>query len=91
MICSDNFRVSFTGTSRSTDMPFSSLTDPADLARAESVLEAAWRELELEIPEEDRQYARLRLSYLVASFALVAQDEADLIARCIDRIRNRTL
>ena len=70
-------------------MPFSSLTDPVDLARAEGALEIAWRELELQVPEHDRERARTRLTYLIASFALVALDEADLVRRSVEKFRSR--
>jgi hypothetical protein len=59
-------------------MPFSSLKDPADLARAATVMETAWAELEAAIPEEKRDAERMRLAYIVAYWAPLALDEDDL-------------
>jgi len=70
-------------------MPFSSLTDPNDLARAQAALEIAWREVEAEMREEDRDECRIRLRYIISSFALVAVDENDLARRAIERFRKR--
>ena len=90
MICSDKlWRLANKEQAGYAAMPFSSLTDPVDLARAEGALEIAWRELEPQIPEHDREHARTRLAYLIASFALVALDEADLVRRAVDQFRNK--
>jgi hypothetical protein len=47
-------------------MPFSSMSDPSDLGRAYSPMEAAWEELKDDIPEARRDAERRRLAYLVA-------------------------
>jgi len=71
-------------------VPFSSLTDPVDLARAQGALEAAWRVLEHAVPEDDRERARTRLAYMVASYLHVAVDEADLAYRAVERFKRPT-
>lgn len=70
-------------------MPLSSLTDPVDLARAQGALDIAWSKLEPEVPEYDREDARTRLAYIVASYAIVAVDEADLVRRALERFRSK--
>ncbi len=70
-------------------MPFSSMHDPVDLSRAHSALETAWAQLEREIASADRERERLRLAYMVASFALAASSEDDLVRRSIERFRER--
>lgn len=62
-------------------MPFSSLTDPADLARAQRALDAAWERIRPLVDEADQQQERARLAYIVAAFALVALNEDDLAER----------
>ena len=59
-------------------MPFSSLTDPTDLARAYASLEAVWSQVKASIPAIDHEKERERIAYLVAGFAPVALDEDDL-------------
>ena len=59
-------------------MPFSSLHDPSDLARAYAAMEAIWTELKDAIPEHRREAERTRLAYLVASLTPLALDEDDL-------------
>ncbi|KRE02294.1 hypothetical protein ASE63_08010 [Bosea sp. Root381] len=59
-------------------MPFSSMSDPSDLARAYAVMDAAWKEVEDSVPEAKREAERLRLAYLIASCAPSALDEDDL-------------
>lgn len=59
-------------------MPFSSLDDPADLARAYAAMEAVWTEIRESIPEPERESERNRIAYLVAGFAPLALDEEDL-------------
>jgi hypothetical protein len=71
-------------------MPFSSLNDPVDIARAQAALETAWNEVKLGIVKGDPERERVRLAYIVASFALVALDEADLVRRTLDRYRRRS-
>ncbi|MGO4405985.1 hypothetical protein AB4Z10_17185 [Bosea sp. RAF48] len=59
-------------------MPFLSLTDPADLARAYAALEAVWDEVKRSIPEPEHERERTRIACLVAGFAPLALDEEDL-------------
>lgn len=59
-------------------MPFSSLSDPADLARAYSVLDSIWEEIKSSIPTMERTKERTRLAYLVLECAPLALDEEDL-------------
>lgn len=59
-------------------MPFSSLSDPSDLARAHAALEAVWNEVKGSIPDADHEKERTRIAYLVAGFAPMALDEDDL-------------
>ncbi|AZO77695.1 MULTISPECIES: hypothetical protein [unclassified Bosea (in: a-proteobacteria)] len=72
-------------------MPFSSLTDPADLARAGAALDAAWDEIKSSVPEGYDERERVRLAYIVASFSAVAEDEDELIRRAIERYRQSVL
>ncbi len=59
-------------------MPFSSLSDPADLARAYAVLDAVWDELRATIPIAEHQRQRTRIAYLVLECRPLALDEEDL-------------
>ncbi|MDX3806136.1 hypothetical protein ACXIUS_10945 [Bosea thiooxidans] len=59
-------------------MPFSSLSDPADLALAYAALEAVWNEVRMAIPKPEQERERTRIAYLVAGFAPLALDEEDL-------------
>jgi len=59
-------------------MPFSSLSDPADLARAYAALEAVWNEVKTSLPEPEHERERTRIAYVVAGFAPLALDEEDL-------------
>ena len=59
-------------------MPFSSLSDPSDLARAYAALEAVWIEVKASIPDAELESERNRIAYLVAGFAPMALDEDDL-------------
>lgn len=74
-------------------MPFSSLTDPVQLARAHAALEAAWAEIKashldaLGAEAEDRE----RLKYIVANLAPVALDEVDLVQRAVARFVGKLL
>lgn len=70
-------------------MPLSSLTDPIDLARAQGALEIAWSKLEPEVPQYDRDDARTRLAHIIASYAIVAVDESDLVSRALERFRSK--
>ena len=68
-------------------MPFSSLNDPVDLARARAALEAAWNEVRLTIPDALRDGERTRLAYIVAGLVAIAEDEDELARRALDRYR----
>lgn len=70
-------------------MPFSSFQDPADLARAQGALDELWRRIKPIVEERHQQCEHDRLVYLVASFALVAHDEEDLIERVWQRYWQR--
>lgn len=59
-------------------MLFSSLSDPADLARAYAALEAVWNEVKGSVLDSDRDRERTRIAYLVAGCAAIALDEKDL-------------
>ncbi|RYF31407.1 MAG: hypothetical protein EOO23_02675 [Comamonadaceae bacterium] len=68
-------------------MPFSSLTHPADLARADGALQAAWAELQLMTPERLGERERTNLAYIIAALVMAAKDEDDLRRRAIERFR----
>ncbi|WP_336812318.1 hypothetical protein [Bosea sp. MMO-172] len=68
-------------------IPFSSFSDPADVARAQGALDKAWAEVASTIPEEQHELERTRMAYLVASYALVAIDEDELAQRAVERFR----
>lgn len=70
-------------------MPFSSLNDPVDIARAQAALGTVWNEVRPGVPDADQERERTRLAYLVANFAHVALDEADLVRRTLDRYRKK--
>lgn len=70
-------------------MPFSSLTDPIDLARAEAALEKAWAELKPSLAGGSHEHDRNNLAYIVASLVPLALDEDDLAQRAIDRFREK--
>lgn len=68
-------------------VPFSSLTDPIDLARAQSALDAAWQTIKPLIDEADWQHERTRLASVVAAYAAISIDEEDLCERALRRYR----
>jgi len=70
-------------------MPFPSLTDSIDLARAEAALEKAWAELKPSLPAGSDERERNNLAYIVASLVSLALDEDDLAQRAIDRFRQK--
>lgn len=72
-------------------MPFSSLKDPVDLARAQAALEAAWSEIRSTLPDESDERERTRLAYIVAGLAAVAEDEDELTRRTLERYRQSAL
>lgn len=59
-------------------MPFSSLSDPADIARAYAVLDAIWNEIRERIPEARLDGEKRRVAHLVAELAPMALDEEEL-------------
>ncbi len=69
-------------------MPFSSLSDPVDLARAQAALETAWADVKPTLPPEAEEPERSRLAYIVAALVSVAEDEDDLARRAIERYRS---
>ena len=71
------------------DMPFSSLHDPADLARAQGALEIVWARIKPLVAEGDREHEHIRLAYIFASYALISLDEDDLAQRAWDRYWQR--
>lgn len=67
-------------------MTFSSLNDPVDVARAEAAFDAAWHQVEASLKENaDIETERLRLADIVVSLIPIAEDEADLARRAIER------
>jgi hypothetical protein len=70
-------------------MPFSSLQNPVDLARAQAALDEVWAQIKPLIDEPDRERERTRLSYIVASLVKLALDEEDLVDRALRQYRAR--
>lgn len=70
-------------------MPFSSLRDPVDLARASAAIERAWAEVSASVEPSEAEKERARLAYIVAGFAMVALDEDDLARRAVERFRRQ--
>lgn len=68
-------------------MPFRSLSDPVDLARAQGALEKAWAMVKQAEPGADPEKERQRLAYIVASLAELALDEDELADRAAERFR----
>jgi len=71
-------------------MPFSSLNDPSDLARACRALDTAWAKIqELGLVRGDAENERTGLAYVVASLLSSAASEEELteaaIARFLDQ------
>lgn len=67
-------------------MTFSSLNDPVDVARAEAAFEAAWHQIKASLQKNaDFNSVRLRLADIVVSLIPIAEDEADLARRAIER------
>lgn len=72
-------------------MPFRSLTDPVDLARAIAAVEEAWVEIRSNSHEllGTEEQERERLKYLVASLVPLALDEKELVARAVERFTGK--
>ena len=67
-------------------MPFSSLNDPIDVARAQAALDAAWAEVRNSLKENANVVEeRSRLACIVVGLVGIAEDEADLARRAVDR------
>ncbi len=66
-------------------MPFSSLTNPADLARAQAAMEAAWNEIRPTVASEALERERLRLVYIVSALTGRTGEEDDLTRLAIER------
>ena len=64
-------------------MPFTSLTDPSQLAKADEALEILWQRVRSETPEESQRSERTKLAYIVAGFAPLAIDQQDLIENAL--------
>ena len=67
-------------------MPFSSLSDPLDLARACAALDAAWEAVRAEVGDDEQ--ARIRLSYIIASLVAVSCEETELVERAVGKFRD---
>ncbi len=65
--------------------PFSSFSDPSEMARVQAALDAVWAEVRDTIAEEDRTRERTRLAYAVAALFLHAKTDADLAGLALDR------
>lgn len=70
-------------------IPFSCFSDPADVARAQGALDKAWAAVVPTVPEDQQELERARMAYIVASYALVANDEEELAQRAVERFRQR--
>jgi hypothetical protein len=68
-------------------MPFSSLRDPVDIARAQGALDAAWDQIQrrslpfLGSPEAERT----RLAYIVAGLLHATASDSDLVEAAVSR------
>lgn len=65
-------------------MPFSSLSDPVDVAGAQGALDTVWNEIRPCVPDADQELERERLANIVACLVHVALDEADLVRRTLE-------
>jgi hypothetical protein len=71
-------------------MPFSSLHDPVDMARAQAALDAAWEVVKPDIASVDADRERARLASIVAATTAHAEDEDDLMRRALKRYREKS-
>ncbi|MCA0418171.1 MAG: hypothetical protein LCH80_05535 [Proteobacteria bacterium] len=69
-------------------VPFSSLIDPVDVARAQAALDAAWEIVGRDISEPLRPGARLELAFMVAKLLVMVADEAELAERAVKLFRD---
>lgn len=66
---------------------FSSLSDPADLARAYATLDAVWDQVRKSIPESQRESERQKIANLIANRVPMALDEEQLKRQLLLRYR----
>jgi len=67
-------------------MPFSSLTNPDILARANRLLEMAWTEVEQRgLTADDAGKARTRLAYLIVGHFHAADDDQKFVDFIVER------
>lgn len=67
-------------------LPFSSLNDPIDVARAQAAMDAAWDKVR--VPLKDNAHVveeRSRLACIVVGLVGIAEDETDLAGRAVAR------
>lgn len=72
-------------------MPFSSLSDPIDIARAHAALEAVWLEVKETIPVADYKNERNRIASLIIGCAPLALDEDDLKQNVLLQYRQKSV
>lgn len=68
-------------------MPFSSLNDPADIARAQAALEAVWRDVRETIPGPRHEAELTKIAYIVAGLVPLALDEEELKQNVLSHYR----
>lgn len=67
-------------------MPFSSLRDPVDLARAHGAFHLAWTEIVADGYASGGEHAeRDRLAQIVVALVPICADETELVERAIER------
>jgi hypothetical protein len=67
-------------------LPFSSLNDPIDVARAQAALDAAWDQVRDSLKSNANVVEeRSRLAGIVVGLVGIAEDETDLARRAVDR------
>ena len=70
-------------------MPFSSLSDPSTLERAQAALDAAWAEVVDSISEEDWERERVHLSYAIVSAMREATEQAEVVRIGLENFHNK--
>jgi len=68
-------------------VPFSSLSDPTQLARAKAALEHAWEDVGPSVKLKRQKHAKERLAYIVAALAVIVDDEYEIAHRAADMFR----
>lgn len=67
-------------------MPFSSLNDPVDVARAQAAMEVAWDLVRASLTDHaNLTEERSRLAGIVLELVVIAEDETDLALRAVAR------